>query len=153
MYGRVINKHARHNLCYGYEDQEPDYEQGHGQIISFDSVPILKKFRNQIPKIIGDVGADLMAEGNYYYDITKCGIGFHGDSERKKVIGVRLGASIPLEYQWFNNSKPVGTRISLQLNDGDIYFMSEKATGNDWKKKSIYTLRYAAGAEKYIKIK
>ena len=28
--------------------------------------------------------------------------------------------------------------------------MSEKATGNDWKKKNIYTLRHAAGSKKYI---
>lgn len=29
-------------------------------------------------------------EGNYYYDINKTGIGFHGDSERKKVIAISL---------------------------------------------------------------
>ena len=31
--------------------------------------------------------------------------------------------------------------------------MSEKAVGNDWKKKSIYTLRHAAGIDKYISLK
>jgi hypothetical protein len=33
-----------------------------------------------------------------------------------------------------------------------MYVMSEKATGNDWKKKNILTLRHAAGAEKYLTI-
>jgi len=35
------------------------------------------------------------------------------------------------------------------LEDGDMYIMSEKASGFDWKKRSIYTLRHAAG-EKYV---
>jgi hypothetical protein len=30
--------------------------------------------------------------------------------------------------------------------------MSDKAVGNDWKKKTIYTLRHAAGCEKFTKI-
>lgn len=30
--------------------------------------------------------------------------------------------------------------------------MSEKATGNDWKKTSKYRVVHAAGAEKYVKI-
>lgn len=30
--------------------------------------------------------------------------------------------------------------------------MSEKTTGNDWKKKSLYTLRHSAGAEKYTNL-
>lgn len=39
------------------------------------------------------------------------------------------------------------------VNDGDIYVMSDKAVGYDWKKKTINTLRHAAGAEKYLLIK
>lgn len=33
-----------------------------------------------------------------------------------------------------------------------MYIMSEKATGYDWKKRSIYTLRHAAGCKKYLKL-
>jgi hypothetical protein len=35
------------------------------------------------------------------------------------------------------------------LNHGDLYVMSEKAVGQDWKRKVIPTLRHAAGAKKY----
>jgi hypothetical protein len=45
----------------------------------------------------------------------------------------------------------ISQRIDFDLHHGDIYVMDEKATGNDWKKKLIPTLRHAAGAEKYIK--
>ena len=28
----------------------------------------------------------LVAEANYYYDLEKCGIGYHGDAERRIVV-------------------------------------------------------------------
>ena len=41
----------------------------------------------------------------------------------------------------------MGTRLEVTLHHGDMYFMSHKAVGNDWLKKSIFTLRHAAGEE------
>jgi hypothetical protein len=38
------------------------------------------------------------------------------------------------------------------LDDGDIYVMSEKAVGTDWKKKVIYTLRHSTGCAKFTTI-
>jgi hypothetical protein len=151
MYGRVVNKHARHNLCFADEAQEPNYEDGQGTIVAFEEVPLLEKVRKTLPKIIGDKAKKLMAEGNYYYDVSKCGIGFHGDSERKKVIAVRIGETMPLHYQWYYKNERVGRRIKLKLHHGDIYFMSEKATGFDWKLKNKLTLRHAAGSKKFLK--
>ncbi len=153
MYGRVVNKHARHNLCFGEKDQEPDYEKGMGRIYAFDKLPHLKMIREKLYDILGESANGLQAEGNYYYDVSKCGIGFHGDSERRKVVAVRLGATIPLHYVWYKNSEPVSEQIKiLNLEHGDMYIMSDKAVGNDWKKKTIYTLRHAAGCEKFTKI-
>jgi hypothetical protein len=152
MYGRVVKKNARHNLCYGDYSQEPDYENGKGRIVSFDSIPCTEHIRKSMTKFFGEKGEGLNAEGNLYFDTSKCGIGFHGDAERKIVIAVRLGESIPLHYQWFYESKPVGKRVVLELNHGDIYIMSEKATGNDWKKKKCLTLRHAAGCKKFTTI-
>jgi len=153
MYGRVVQKHARHNLCYGDATQEPDYENGLGRIISWDQIPCTKFFQRNIHKYVGSKAKNLVAEGNLYFDLKKCGISHHGDSERKKVIAVRLGGSMPLCYQWFFNNEPIGHKIKLMLNHGDIYIMSEIATGNNWKKKLIPTLRHAAGSKKYLTIK
>ena len=60
---------------------------------------------------------------------------------------------MPLHYQWFKNSKAIGERIIIPLYNGDIYIMSEKATGCDWRKRSKLTLRHATGASKYTTIK
>lgn len=153
MYGRVVNKHARHNLCFSEEHQEPNYEEGKGRVYAFDEVSLLNKIRTNLGEFIGEKALNLQAEGNYYYDFNKCGIGFHGDSERKKVIAVRLGATIPLCYTWYHNNENISEVIRINsIEHGDMYIMSEKATGFDWKSKSKYTLRHAAGCDKYTKI-
>ena len=145
MYGRVVNKHARWNLCYADFEQEPNYEEGRGRIVNFSTIPVTNIIRQSLKNLIPSA-ENLQGEANYYYDITKCGIGMHSDCERLKVIGIRLGATMPLCYNWFLDNQPIGTKCTLQLNNGDIYIMSEKATGNDWKKRSIKEhLRHAAG--------
>lgn len=151
--GRVCNKIARHNLCFAEASQEPDYAAGKGRVIAFDRVPLLSNVRDKLGEVLGPCGENLAAEGNYYYKPHECGIGFHGDSERRKVVGVRVGVSTPLHFLWFQNSKPVSSRIVFRLNHGDVYIMSDKATGNDWKKKLVPTLRHAAGASKYLEVK
>lgn len=150
--GKVKNKLARWNLCYSDYHQEPDYEKGKGTVINFSEVPILNSLREKINNL-SKKSKNLQAELNFYYDLKKTGIGFHGDTERKIVICARLGASMNLHYQWFFKFKPVGERLILDLDHGDIYIMSEKAVGKDWKKSSIPTLRHAAGSIKYTTIK
>jgi hypothetical protein len=153
MYGRVVIKHARHNLCFGEAHQAPNYEEGMGTVYAFDEVPLLKKIRCGLGEISGEKGTNLQAEGNYYYDVTKCGIGFHGDTERKKVIAFRLGATIPLCYAWYHDNNVISDIMTINdLEHGDMYVMSEKTTGFDWKSKTKYTLRHAAGCEKYTTI-
>ncbi len=149
MYGRVVNKKARHNLCFADEKQEPNYEAGRGRIVAWESIPLTDKIR-QFMALLHPKFRNLVAEGNYYYDPSKCGISFHGDSERRIVIAARLGVSIPLHYQWFKKCKPIGPRIKLSLDHGDIYIMSDKAVGHDWKSSSAFTLRHAAGAPQYL---
>ena len=148
MRGRVVNKNARWNLCFSEEDQEPDYEAGKGRIVSYKNVPLTQKIRERIAEWMEE--GLLNGEGNYYYDISKCGIGFHGDAERRKVFALRMGESMPLYYQWYQRSLPVGDKIKIELNDGDMYVMSEKSVGFDWMKKIIPTLRHATGCKKFI---
>ena len=151
MYGRVVNKHARHNLCYSEEAQEPDYAEGCGRIIGFDSIPLTKKIREQLPRFLPG-SENLQCEGNHYYDTKKTGISMHGDAERKRVVAAKIGDVKPLHFQWFYKNEAVGNRAIINLSHGDVYIMSEKAVGTDWKKKNIYTLRHATGSDKYTTI-
>ena len=74
----------------------------------------------------------------------------HGDTERQIVIAVRLGANFNLYYQWYHKGKKIGKLFEITLKHGDMYFMSDKAVGYDWKKPSLYTLRHGAGSKELI---
>jgi len=153
MRGKVKNKRARYNLVYGEKNIEPDYENKQSRVIAFNDIPITNRIRDALPYYFGEITNKLAAEGNYYFILKLCGIGFHGDAERKMVIAVRLGLSMPLHYQWYYRGSPVGKRAEFIINSGDIYAMSEKATGYDWRRSIIPTLRHAAGCKKYLTIK
>tara|TARA_B110000114_G_C15006132_1_gene362813 strand:+ start:163 stop:951 length:789 start_codon:yes stop_codon:yes gene_type:complete len=148
---RVLNKRARYNLVFGEFNQKADFENKKGTIYDINEIDALKTVKNELGNYFGDEFKNLECEGNYYYDINKCGIGYHGDSERKKVVGMRFGESCNLHYWWYYQSKRINNRISIPLDNGDIYIMNFKAAGTDWKKRNIYTLRHSTGCEKYIK--
>jgi alkylated DNA repair dioxygenase AlkB len=145
MYGRVVNKHARWNLCFDAEAHEPDYAAGKGRVVAMGEVPLMAGMVETWPEAFGPKAEGLKGEGNYYYDLRKCGIGWHGDTERRKVIALRLGAAMPIHFQWYTRGETVGPVYTIPLNGGDLYIMSEKAVGADWKSKSKLTLRHAAG--------
>lgn len=152
MKGRVVIKRARWNLTFSEECQEPDYENAKGRVVAFAAVPKLCAIREWLPKILGAKANKLNAELNYYFDTDKCGIGPHGDTERKLVVGARLGphnGTMNLKYAWYIAGDRVTDPAEIALGSGDVYIMSDKAVGWDWKKRLIPTLRHAAGSKKF----
>lgn len=151
---KVLNKHARANLCFNDYNLEPDYQNKQGRVVSYQNIPLLKHIKDEL-SCIDEKMNNLICEGNRYFNLKKCGIGYHGDAERRKVIAFRIGHSMDLHYSWFCKNDHIGETLKLNLQNSDMYIMSEKAVGNDWKKRNIYTLRHAAGIEnsKYLKIK
>jgi hypothetical protein len=150
-HGRVVNKNKRHNVCYADYSQKADIENKKGTVVDFNTLPCTNYIRKCLGDIVGPNAVNLLAEGNKYYDINKTSIGEHGDFERTKVIAIRLGESFPLYYRWYLRNKPVSELKMYELNGGDLYIMSAKAVGTDWKKSSKLTLRHAAGLFKNIK--
>ena len=73
------------------------------------------------------------------------------DDKKERVIAARIGAMV-LCYQWYHDAKPIGNKCIINLDDSDLYFMSHKAVGCDWKCRSKITLRHAAGCNYYTKI-
>ena len=163
--GKVMNKLARTNLCYvAGMSQEPEYIEGKGTIVDLNTKSTLNsevlRLKTTLQEALIEGGSDSkveinVVEGNRYYDLKKTGIGFHGDTERVVVICLTIGGGggYPMRFQWFKDGMPIGNSIDLALNDGDVYIMSEKAVGADWKLRSKYTLRHAAGADKYRSLK
>jgi hypothetical protein len=83
---------------------------------------------------------------------AQCGIGWHGDTERRIVVGLRLGAAMDLRYQWFREGAPVGTTTVVQLQSGDLYVMSDLAVGWNWRTRKGLTLRHCAGAARFTQL-
>jgi len=152
MYKQVRNKKARWNLCFSEEGHEPAYEEGKGRVVAYDDVPLTRALHAALPSWFGAKAEGLQCEGNYYYDAASCGIGYHGDTERRRVFAVRLGLTIPICFQWFQRGEPIGPCQQFDVEDGDIYIMSEKTVGTDWKSRVVPTLRHAAGAAAYIHV-
>lgn len=158
--GKRMNKRARTNLCFVPDrEQEPAVFEGKGTIYDLKKMNVMnecvERLREEIATGLIEIGSKTkviinVVEGNRYYDLKKTGIGFHGDTERVVVICISIGGfNYPMRWQWFKDGMPVGRPIDIHLNSGDVYIMSEKAVGADWKLKSKYTLRHSAGAEKY----
>ena len=148
---KVLNKLARYNLIFSDFNQKADYENKQGSVYDINDNQELKNIKLKLNSYFGEEFKNLECEGNYYYNLKKCGIGYHGDVERKKVIGMRFGESCDLKYWWYYQNKRINKRINICLEHGDMYIMNFKATGNDWKKKNLFTLRHATGCEKYVK--
>ena len=158
--GKRMNKRARTNLCYVADrEQEPDVWKEKGRIVDLKKKTALNlavdRLRSMIEAGLIEIGSKTkveinVVEGNRYYNLKTTGIGFHGDTERVVVICISIGCdNYPMRWQWFKDGMPLGNPIDITLNCGDVYIMSEKAVGADWKLRSIYTLRHAAGANKY----
>jgi hypothetical protein len=128
--------------------QEPDILKGKGTVVNFKDYETLGGLRCAIAAVLGVPASSLVGELNHYFDLKKCGIRFHGDEERRLVIGMRIGASMPLRFLWHKYGRPAGKHGYIDLDGGDLYIMSEKAVGRDtFKKPAILTLRHAAGRD------
>lgn len=180
MYGRVVNKNARWNNCIADEAAVGVPAEGKPTVVSYASLPVLSILRRLWGRLISPAAVNLNAETNFYHSNSLCGIGWHGDEEcvekvpkaqrgedgkaykgGSPVIGLNVTAEgdfgerkpkRSLFFQWFQHGQPVGEMLELELEDGDMYAMSEWATGAAWKMepKSL-TLRHAAGCEKFTR--
>lgn len=135
------------HICYAEFTQTDD--SGRGQVYSWNDVPVLSSIRDELPRYFGELTEKLPAEGNKYTD-EKENV-FHGD-ERVIAISLRIGSTKNIQYQWYKNNKPVGFKGTMELPNGTLYAMSHKASGNDWKKLSLLTLRHAFGDNKFLKM-
>ena len=154
QFGKVVNKHARHNNTMSNYHQEPDIANGKGTVVDFKDYPMTAKLRDAIADLISY--PSLVGELNHYFDADKGSINYHGDEERKIVVGARFGYGANgflLKFQWYKDKMPIGKEGILILKAGDVYVMSEKAVGFDtWKNQWIPTLRHAAGKDKKRKL-
>ena len=145
--GKVCDAHSRHLSYIGPEAQDADPQTGQQPVRTWAQLPASEAVRDYLHTILGDtecqVGCALK-----YPDIFDCGIGWHGDAERRKSLVVRLGANSsrhPLWFRFFKSWDPVSPPIPVHLEHGDVAIACEVAVGTDWRSSSIPTVRHATG--------
>ena len=99
--GNVRNKHKRSNVNVGPHAESADIERGVGTTVAFSSAPEVSKLLRGLTQFGGGLDQIEVAEGNFYHTPVQCGIGLHGDSERKFAVGVSMGRTRYLEFQSF----------------------------------------------------
>ena len=147
---KTMHKRARYNTTFAEHDVAPSEDFQTPSTHAFP--PTLAVFRNELAWVLGDKADGLSAEGNHYFE-PNSGIGYHGDAERKIVICLSLGGSSVLRYHWRmpGSSEHTLSPVDIRVSHGDVYVMSEKATGFDWKCRSRVRVVHGAGSDKYIK--
>ena len=142
---------ARHNTVFGDHSQNNTEDYKSFTIQPFANFMYTNKMRKQLELWFGPKAKNLFCEGNSYYE-QKSGIHFHGDTGRKIVVGVCLGRNDTLRYMWRlpgSSENAIGP-VNIPLGHGDIYIMSEKATGYDVNKKDSYRVVHGAGADRFV---
>jgi len=159
--GRLLKQHARRNLIIqkGVEKTSTFAQYGNnGTVVDCNR---LRFFSPVYEQLMDDVATalpcslaakhDFIAEGNLYHK-EDAYIGWHGDTERNQVMCLSLGrGNFPLRFCWKYKGEAVSEVFETRLNSGDLYIMSEKAVGSDWKKRNTYTLVHSAGDNKSVK--
>ena len=143
---KTLNKRARYNIVFGKNKIEHSKDYKQCSIAKFSDLKYLNRFRKRLKLVLGNKTKKLNAEGNKYFH-DKAGIGYHGDAERKIVICLSLGKPTTLRYHWRlpGSSEHTLESTDINLNHGDVYVMSEKATGWDWKLRSKVRVVHGAG--------
>jgi hypothetical protein len=172
-FGRVRQKHARGNAEIGPVATASDFlntQEGKvtrplsGVVIAFAETPKIHAAAVHLRSLVQKEGCPflppLCAEINHYgpnlkdtnklHTADRCGIGFHGDSERPDVIGLVLGnISKELHFQAFCGANPTGLRFVLTLAPGDLYVLDSVACGHKWASEraseTTVHFRHAAG--------
>lgn len=110
-------------------------------------IPCLEELIQQITSWMPEY--KFYCEGNAYP--TGGYIGYHGDNERSFIVGGRYGATMPIQWQVFCKSKPLGEPIRLDLPHGCFYVMDTVAAGT-YIKKSVPYIKHCAGHPPGIKM-
>lgn len=155
--GVISKRRQYHALSFSNFSQPTDYENQSCRVINFEEVPNLLALRRQLQDLIGELPY-LTCDALYYFDLDNKHVGYRtgGCRYRKIEIGVRLGEPMKIKFHWCYNFRPDGTDpMVIEVNPGDIYFLSEKAVGTEHfhktkNKKEIYTLIHSAGTDLFL---
>lgn len=145
------NLTGRSVLHFGDIDRKADYKAKKSTIVPLRRINDLTSMADTIRKMFSYRELVLEADGDRYDDIPNAGkSSFHNPKNKLISATLHLGATMPLVFTWYYHEVHLSQNMTIELHHGDIYFLSDKATGHDGHRKAIGTLRRAIGSQKFI---
>ena len=99
----IVNKdnkcESKYNMIFGTQDQISQLNNNNNYIHKWNKIPLLEKFNNKLKHFLNKKIENLKVETNYYHDIEKCGLKYHGNTNNRNIqINLQLGASMNLDF-------------------------------------------------------
>lgn len=117
-------------------------QDNRGTIYNLKKIPTLDVFQEMLQQQVGFLP---VVDGTYFYDLNECFIPLHQVKDRKKIVGLGIGATMPLQFRWFHGSKSCSETMSIPIENGDLYIISEGAAGIRKEKQTKLYLKYGIG--------
>lgn len=161
MYGKCKEKKSRVNSNYADIQQEghmdhPDPKQRVPSLLPFgEHLAKVRDLLTRIGRLVEVDTKDLYGEVNHYLKSkTIQGIGEHMDKERNMVVGLCLGTKVRnLAFQAYQGVMPIGPKLVIDIQPGDMYFMdvNAKGTGSMMKPHVKHHATGGTGSAKYLR--
>jgi len=146
--GRTFTRRSYKTLKFGDAPVKRSADYSQPTVYSFGAVPHLQKFLGSLSKL----KASLCSVRGVEYFVSRrekasdggmmaCAsrLGWHGDHE-PKAVSLSLGHAGILKFSWRlpgTSANFPNSHTEVILEHGDMYLLSEKASGRNWKKRSL----------------
>lgn len=127
-----------HNWKYNFSQSE-----NRGTIYNSSLIPSLNLMQSILQN---EVGYLPVVEATYYYNNQLCYTPLHKTNNRKKIVGLGLGSTIPLQFVWYHSKQRCSDSFSIPIEHGDLYIISEAAAGISKEKQTGLYLKYGIGS-------
>lgn len=121
--------------------------QNVGTIYNTRFIPSLFSIQRELQNQLGYLP---VIDGTYFYDLNECYTPFHQVKDRKKLVGLGIGETQPLQFRWFHGSTVCSDTMSIPIEHGDLYIISQSAAGIQKEKQTKLYLKYGIGTNKAL---
>lgn len=136
---KVVNRVGKYAISIDDTGKEPNYEENKYRVIAYDDVEEVRDLKDNLSKIFKQ--DRLSCKGEYNYNHEKLKLKYQG-AKVNNMMCIHLGDPIQMSFKWYFANKPASDSMEFTLNHGDLYIMSEKATGHDYKLKKNPILKH-----------
>lgn len=111
-------------------------------IYNSNKIPSLMRIKNYLDSFLR---FSSVVEAYSYFNVSETYTSFHRDRDRRKLILMRLGVSLPVNFRWYHGTIKCSSTFSINLNHGDLLFMSDSVNGYGKEGLTKLYLKYSEG--------